>query len=308
LAFLMLCCLALITRPLRETKYRRELFFLLLPPAVYFCAALFSGINYGVRHILPVYPFLIVLIAFCAWDTAQGHRAAAAFVAFVLIFHAASSARAFPNYISYSNELWGGPQDAHRILADSNVDWGQGLKAMKRYIDQRQIKDCWFAYFGSVVANAMYYGIPCKPLPASFANAVQLQMPSVPPAVNGPVFLSASEIAGTYWGADWENPYLSFRAAQPSAVIADSILVFDGRVDLSAAAALTHEQSSARLLQSDQFAEALTEADSAVAIAPATPGAHAARGNVLAALHRKEEALAEFDQAQKLADAMLARR
>jgi 4-amino-4-deoxy-L-arabinose transferase-like glycosyltransferase len=307
-AFLLLCCLIPLTNVLREIKFRRELFFLLIPPAVYFCAALFSGINYGVRHLLPVYPFLIVLAAFCAWKLAQRNRAAAAFVGVLLLAHIASSARAFPNYISYANELWGGPQNAHRILADSNVDWGQGLKAMKRYIDQRQIKDCWFAYFGSVVADSAYYGIPCKPLPASFASAVQLQMPVIPQSVDGPVFLSASEIAGTYWGADWENPYFAFRRAQPSALIADSILVFDGRVDLSPAAALTHEQSSARLLQSGQFDQALAEADGAVAIAPGTPGAHAARGNVLAGMNRKPEALAEFDQAQKLAQTMMAPR
>ncbi|MBZ5661783.1 MAG: phospholipid carrier-dependent glycosyltransferase [Acidobacteriia bacterium] len=307
-AFLLLCCLVPLTRALREAKFRREVFFLVIPPAVYFCAALFSGINYGVRHLLPVYPFLIVLAAFCAWNLAQRHRAAAIFVTIALIFHIASSVRAFPNYISYANELWGGPQNAHRILADSNVDWGQGLKAMKRYIDDRQIKNCWFAYFGSVVADAAYYGIPCKALPASFANAVQLQMPAIPQSVDGPVFLSASEIAGTYWGADWENPYLSFRNAPPSAVIANSILVFDGKVDLSSAAALTHEQSSAWLLQAKQFEQALAEADSAVAIAPNTPGAHATRGNVLAAMNRKTEALAEFDQAQKLGDAIMAPR
>ena len=56
--------------------------------------------------------------------------------------------RAFPNYIPYANELWGGPAKTHEILADSNVDWGQGLVALKQYIDQHQIKNCWFAYFG----------------------------------------------------------------------------------------------------------------------------------------------------------------
>ncbi len=307
-AFLILCCLVPLSKALRERKCRREVFFLLIPPVVYFCAALFSGINYGVRHLLPVYPFLIVLAAFSAWHLAQRRRAAAVLVAILLVFHIASSMSAFPDYISYANELWGGPRNAHRILADSNVDWGQGLKAMKRYIDQRQIKDCWFAYFGSVVADAAYYGIPCKPLPASFANAVQLPLPVIPQSVDGPVFLSASEIAGTYWGADWDNPYLSFRNAPPSAVIADSILVYDGKVDLSSAAALTHEQLSARLLQANQLDQALAEADRAVAIAPNMPGAHATRGNILAAMNRKSEALVEFDQAQKLGEAMMSPR
>jgi 4-amino-4-deoxy-L-arabinose transferase-like glycosyltransferase len=306
-AFLLLCCLVPLTPALREKKFRREVFFLLIPPAVYFSVAVFSDINYGVRHILPVYPFLIVLAAFCAWNLALRHRAAAVFVAAVLAFHAVSSIRAFPNYIPYANELWGGPQNVHRILADSNVDWGQGLKAMKRYIDQRQIMNCWFAYFGSVVADAAYYGIPCKPLPASFANAVQMPMAVIPSSVDGPVFLSASEVAGTLWGDGPANPYFAFRNVQPSALIADSILVYNGKFDLSAASALTHEDLSMRLLRSKQFDAALAEAEKAVAIAPDTPGAHAALGSVLAQMNRKSEAMAEFEAAEKLAAAMAPR-
>jgi 4-amino-4-deoxy-L-arabinose transferase-like glycosyltransferase len=305
-AFLLLCCLVPLTRALREKKFRREVSFLVIPPIVYLAAALFSGINYGVRHLLPVYPFLIVLVAFCAWTIVERRRAVAILVAILFVFHIVSSLRAFPNYISYANELWGGPQNAHRILADSNVDWGQGLKAMKRYIDQRQIKECWFAYFGSVVADSAYYGIPCQPLPASFANAVNMQMPVIPPSVDGPVFISASEIAGTYWGADWDNPYVSFRKVRPSALIADSILVFDGKIDVSSAAALTHETLAQHLLQSKQLDQALAEADQAIAIAPNTPGAHNARGKVLVEMNRKPEALSEFDLAQKFAEAMMA--
>src|SRR5882672_1577730 len=48
--FLLLCCLAPLNKTLREKMFRRELFFLLIPPAIYVSAAFFSGINYGVRH------------------------------------------------------------------------------------------------------------------------------------------------------------------------------------------------------------------------------------------------------------------
>ncbi|MGH9678909.1 MAG: hypothetical protein ACRD4Y_03075, partial [Candidatus Acidiferrales bacterium] len=249
---------------------------------------------------------LIVLAAACAWNLAERRRAIAVAVAILVACHVFSSVRAFPNYIPYANELWGGPANAHRILADSNVDWGQGLKAMKDYIDARQIKDCWFAYFGSVVADAAYYGIPCKPLPDSFANVVQMPMPVIPPRVDGPVFLSATEIAGTYWGSSWQNPYLRSRDARPSALIADSILVFDGKVDVSAAAALAHEDLSTRLLRAKQLDAALAEADKAVAISPTTPESHAARGNVLMEMNRKPEAMTEFDLAQKMGETMTA--
>jgi hypothetical protein len=64
-----------------------------------------------------------------------------------------STARAFPAYLAYSNELWAGPSQTYKCLTDSNVDWGQQLKATKGYLDQRGVKDCWFVYFAEGVVD-----------------------------------------------------------------------------------------------------------------------------------------------------------
>jgi hypothetical protein len=304
-AFLLFCCLAPWSATLRNKQFRREVLFLLIPPGIYLAAAMSSGVNYGVRHLLPVYPFLIVLVASCAWYLGQRHRVLAGLVAVLLLFHIATSARAFPNYISYANELWGGPENTHRMLADSNVDWGQGLIALKQYIDEHQIKDCWLAYYASLVVDVAYYGIPCKPLPTSFTDLHQLPVPALLPQIDGPVFISSTEISGTYWRADWANPYLPFRKIHPSALIANSILVYDGRVDVSALSALTHENLSTQLLRAGKLDQALAEAEVAVAIAPNRPIAHATRGMVLSAMGRKIEAAGEIRQARTMALAIL---
>ena len=304
--FLLLCCLVPLNAGLRDKRFRREVLFLVIPPGVYLAVAMVSGINYGVRHLLPIYPFLIVLVASSAWSLGHRHRALAALAAFLVVVHLASSVRSFPNYISYANELWGGPENAHRILADSNVDWGQGLITMKRYIDEHQIKDCWFGYFASGVADVSYYGIPCKPLPTSYTDLHQLPMPILPPQIDGPVFISSTEISGTYWRADWANPYLPFRQMHPSALIANSILVYGGRVDVSAISALTHESLSMQLLRTGKLDQALAEAEMAVAIAPNRPIAHATRGMVLSAMGRKPEATGEIMKARTMALSILA--
>jgi hypothetical protein len=305
-AFLLFCCLTPWSATLRDKQFRREVLFLLIPPGIYLAAAMVSGINYGVRHLLPVYPFLIVLVASCAWYLGRRRRVLAAFLAVLVLFHVASSVRAFPNYISYANELWGGPENAHRILADSNVDWGQGLIALKEYIDERQIKNCWLGYFASVVVDVSYYGIPCKPLPTSYMDLHRLPLPVLFPQIDGPVFISSTEISGTYWRADWANPYLSFRHIHPSALIADSILVYDGRVDVSALSALTHENQSMQLLHAGKLDQALAEAEMAVAIAPNRPIAHATRGMVLSAMGRGFQARDEIMKARTMALAILA--
>lgn len=308
LAFLLLCGLALLSDVLWRKEFRREVLFLLIPAAFYLSVAMFSGVNYGVRHLLPVYPFLIVLVAFGVWKLGRRNRALAALVAILLLFHAMSSLRAFPNYIPYANELWGGPGNVHRVLADSNADWGQGLKAMKRYIDRRGIKECWFAYFGSLPVDVSYYGIPCKGLPTSFADIIQLPMPIVPPQVAGPVFISASEVSGTYWRSDWINPYLPFQRMPPSALIADSILVYDGNVDISQVSALTHESRAMQLMRAQKLDLALEEAQTAVDVAPNRAAAHAARSTVLAAMGRATEAGDEIAKARTMTDAIAAAR
>jgi hypothetical protein len=306
LAFLVLCCLAPLSVAGWAKRFRREMLFLIIPPAIYFAVAMSSGLNFGVRHLLPAYPFLILLVSFCAWKLGERHRPLAALVAVLVVCHVTSSVRAFPNYIPYANELWGGPAKAHEILVDSNVDWGQGLTAMMRYIDQHHIKNCWFAYFGTLSVDVSYYGIPCKVLPTAFADSVQLPMPIVPPQVDGPVFISATEVSRMYWRADWVNPYFPFQRMPPSALIADSILVYDGKVDLSQVSALTHENAAQKLLRAQKFDQALAEAEAAVEVAPDRPLAHLTRSTVLSAMGRSAEALDEISKANAMAGAILA--
>src|SRR6185437_8006485 len=91
----------------RRTRHLREILFLAIPPACYFIVAIVSGLNIGVRHILPIFPFLMVLIAYAAWTLIQSNRLWIYPVAALLLFHVVSSVRAFPvSYIPYSNELW----------------------------------------------------------------------------------------------------------------------------------------------------------------------------------------------------------
>jgi hypothetical protein len=306
LAFLLLCCLLPLCAKFWGKPVKRELFFLVIPPAVYLIVAMSSGINYGIRHLLPIYPFLIVLVSFAAWNFGQRNRAFAIVVAAVVVFHAASSLHAFPNYIPYSNELWGGPSKTHAILADSNVDWGQGLVAMKQYINENHIENCWFAYFGQLIVDVSYYGIRCKPLPTAFADMIHMPMAIVPPQVDGPVFISATEVTRTYWRADWINPYLPFQGVAPTALIADSILVYDGKVDLSEVSALTHENRALEFLNDHKLEQALAEADIAVSVAPNRPVAQVTRGRVLLAMGRNAEADDELRIADSLANRILA--
>jgi tetratricopeptide (TPR) repeat protein len=217
-----------------------------------------------------------------------------------LLFQAISVTRAYPAYLAYANELWGGPSQTHLLLSDSNADWGQQLKSTKRYLDQRGIKDCWFVYFAEGVVDDRYYGIPCKPLPTM--DSLWVGEPAdAPPAIDGVVLISAGDLSGFEFGAGPLNPYEQFKHVRPTAVIDYGVFVFEGHFEIPLAAALSHNQKAENLMREGKRSEALVEAQQAVALAPDSVQSNAMLGDILAALGRSDDAHRSYAKALNLA-------
>lgn len=288
----------------RRTQHSRELLFLAIPFVFYFIVAIFSGLNIGVRHILPIFPFLIVLVAYAAWTLVQSDRRWIYPVAALFLFHVVSSARAFPvSYIPYSNELWGGPSQTYKYLSDSNVDWGQQMIATKKYVDDHGITNCWFAYFPESGIRFTDFGIPCKTLPTPDSSWFGEQT-DVPPVIDGPVFISASDLAGYELGSNILNPYRSFQRLHPVAFIENGVFVFNGKFEVPLASALGHVQRSQTSLNQQHFEDALTEAQTAVNTAPNDIQPQMMLGDVLTAMHRDAEARPAYEKALAIAQTM----
>jgi 4-amino-4-deoxy-L-arabinose transferase-like glycosyltransferase len=164
LTFLILLAVGVWAVFAGRVQERRAILYMTIPAALYLTLAIGGGMNIGVRHVLPVYVFLTAAVAGAAWALIQRNRRWLYVVVALLVFQAASVLHSFPAYIAYANEAFGGPANVHRYLSDSNSDWGQQLKAVKRYVDERGIRDCWIAYFGQGPLDYRTYGIPCKPL------------------------------------------------------------------------------------------------------------------------------------------------
>ncbi len=99
--------------------------------AAIFLVCVPSRIKLGVRHILPIYPFLAVAAASgfaFLWSAFPSRPAGRAAAAVLLLWQVASGAVAHPDYIPYFNLLSGSHPE--RILSDSDLDWGQDLKRM----------------------------------------------------------------------------------------------------------------------------------------------------------------------------------
>ncbi|HYH00032.1 MAG TPA: glycosyltransferase family 39 protein [Terriglobales bacterium] len=298
LGFLLLAIAAFAVRALRLS---REVIFVLVPPAVYLVAAMASGMNIGLRHILPMYVFVYIFVAAAAWALIRHRRQWAYVVAALVLFQVITSVRAYPDYIPYANEFWGGPSQTHKLLSDSNSDWGQQLKSTSKYLNENGIKKCWFVYFAAGVVDPSSYGIPCKPLPTTNTFWVNQEM-DVPPSIDGPVLISAGNLSGFEFGPGPNlNPYEQFIGMKPKAVIQNAIFVFDGHFEIPLASALVHVQKARNLLGEKKNEEALAEAQQAASLAPEAVSPHDVLGDTLVALNRKEEARVHYERALELA-------
>jgi tetratricopeptide (TPR) repeat protein len=300
LGFLALLLTAPFLKDLWKAGKWRATLSLLLPALMYFCVSLASTMNIGIRHILPVYPFFVLIAAAAAVALARRQSWGAYAAGALLLFHVVSSALVFPNYLTYANEAWGGPTNTYRLLTDSNADWGQGLRAAKNYLDAHNIKDCWFAHYGWNT-NPAYYNVPCKPLPEAIAHMFGGSLPPVPVRIEGTVLVSGSEADGDYWGPGDLNPYEQFLRRRPDDLIANSILVFHGQFDVPLLSALSHANHAQQLADQKEWDRALTEAHTAISLAPQSAEAHAVLGNIQLAMGRTEEARRSFQDALSLA-------
>ncbi len=132
---------------------------LLLLPSLAFLAMMsfLTGIDLGIRYVLPVFPFIFIYAGRLGrLGTRPGapgprRRLLAAAIATALAWVAFSSTRVWPDYIAYFNEAAGGPGGGYRHLIDSNLDWGQDLLEAKRWLDRHpQPGPVRLAYFGAV--------------------------------------------------------------------------------------------------------------------------------------------------------------
>lgn len=294
LIFIPLIVYAIATRKLRGW---REILFLSLPPALYFAISMTSNLNIGVRHILLVFIFVLVLAGGAAWSLIRHDRRWVWPIAILILFHVVSSLRAFPtSYISYANELWGGPANVHKYLTDSTTDWGQQLKAVKRYVDERGIRECWFAYTAEPLIPFHAYGIPCKPLPTMDTIWFGLKT-ETPPVIHGPVFISHISLTFYESGSSVLSPYREFVKTKPTDVIGHGVFVYDGTFSVPHAAAMDRAVASGALLDQHQPEQALSEAKAAFALAPDSLQALMALGDAQKALLQNVEARATFEKA-----------
>jgi hypothetical protein len=199
---------------LRRLPPRCEEWGLAIPALLWTGLFLTTRINIGVRHFLPAYVFFLLLGARAVagrpkrWMAVAAWSGAALAALHGLLWH--------PDYIAYQNL----PRArAYMDLSDSNVDWGQGLKQARDWIDrhpQPAGRPVYLLYFGDANSprRVLHY----------LGNRVTLVPPHAPLPQGGLLIASPVWVAGPF---DIGDHYVSLRERTPIDVIGHALLVYD---------------------------------------------------------------------------------
>ena len=141
----------------------------LIPIAFFLGAAMANKINIGLRHILPIYPFLFLLAglpgaAIANMKASIFKKTLAAVLLILWMFLAGRTLQTAPDYLAYFNEFVGRSDQGSKLVADSNLNWGQDNKRLAEFVLEKKIPAI---KVGNEAMNAEvfdYYKIPWKTL------------------------------------------------------------------------------------------------------------------------------------------------
>jgi hypothetical protein len=212
----------------QDSKYelnRWTLMCLGVPFIMYGVFSLTTNMNLGLRHVLPLYPFLFVVVGAAA-SRAWMYWKKKACLIFILLASGLilESVASFPNYLSFFNVASGGARGGVRLLGDSNLDWGQDLKLLADWRQKNPDGNLYLCYFG--MADPAYYGIDYINLPGGYRYGPPVKFPTGP----GIIAISATHLQGIYLDPALQSYYEPLRRARPMTVLGGSIYLFDSAV------------------------------------------------------------------------------
>ncbi|MEK7659233.1 MAG: glycosyltransferase family 39 protein [Patescibacteria group bacterium] len=202
-------------------------FAMLLWLIIYWTTSIESNLNIGVRHLLPTYPFAIILVSgqlnnLLNFLKNKKNLFTTYYLLLTILFtwYVYENILVWPYYLTYFNQLAGGPSGGYRYVVDSNLDWGQDLKRLSQWAEENNVDKIHLDYFGW--SDPVYY------LGPKFQWLTAGQYKNAQDFINqtGGGYLAVS---GTFYMNSRQNPETSYAwldGFKPVAVIGNSIWVW----------------------------------------------------------------------------------
>jgi len=221
LPFLLLILISLFFY--RQYFSATVVWYLLWPALVYFLLASFSRMQIGFRHILPVFPFIFILIGLAGQALAKKNIITRILVLILVAWCLLEPFRYHPYEISYFNQIVKN-NSAWNYFTDSNLDWGQGLVALSDFLQKEGNPPIYLCYFGTADPN--YYHL--RYIPFGFITNVSHRPPDLSPQEKSRIrflVISATNFMATYYAE--KNVFVWLQKYPPDKVVAFSLLVYD---------------------------------------------------------------------------------
>ncbi len=195
---------------------------LMVSSGLYALSALTANLNLGLRHVLPLYPFIFVAsgvvlaVIFERWGWAGQ-----LIVIVIGIGLLVETISAYPNYIAFFNAPSGGSRGGIKLLGDSNLDWGQDLKLLAQWQRSHPGTKLYLSYFG--VADPKSYGIDATHIAGGwpFAEPQPVTTPGV-------LAISATNLQGIYMAREARDVFRGqFTDRRPIDVLGGTIYLYE---------------------------------------------------------------------------------
>jgi 4-amino-4-deoxy-L-arabinose transferase-like glycosyltransferase len=214
-----------------ELIRKRELKFvvILAPVALYLVMAMWTSTQIGIRHLIPIFPFLFVAggVMLDRWLGARIMRITArAAVVVILAWMSIEAVRAYPNYIPYLNQL-ASARPHWQYLSDSNIEWGDDIGELAKYLQARGETRVRAALLGGQVILPLY-GVEFDDLLAPPGTV----LPETRYVALGASYLNGSTVPGWSEGSGRETLeqqhefFAAYRSQRPEAVFGNSIYLY----------------------------------------------------------------------------------
>jgi hypothetical protein len=221
---LLVIAFACIARAAMSGRLRPGDWCWLLPGFLYLGLASFSGLQIGIRLVLPAIVFLL-LASGKAFEWMSSKTTLRLLSLALMLWLAGRTANAYPNYIAHFNLWVGDSWRGLRILSDSNIDWGQDLPALAKWYRTAGISRCSVSYFGTQNVWAYFdtnqIDLITPPWSAALVNG-RKRLEAAP----GCYAISGTLIAGQYFAPEYRDYYAVFRGMQPVHQVGGSIFIF----------------------------------------------------------------------------------
>src|SRR3989344_160965 len=191
---------------------------------IYWAFSINANVNIGIRHLIPVYGFTYILLAgqlALIYEKIKAKKLYLIGVGLMCAWFLAETIIVFPYYLTYFNQVAGGPVGGHRYVVDSNLDCGQDLKRLASWVNANHIQKISLDYFGW--SDQLYYLSSKFYWVSGEKYATKDQFLSDNP-VGG--YLAISATFYTESQASPKHPYEWLNNYQPVTIIGNSIFVW----------------------------------------------------------------------------------